>query len=334
VEVGHDEKLDGSTEDWTALRLTRRSTEGAPLKSDCIVTAMKVRNEILRLPYTLDYHRNIGVRHFYIVDNDSNDGTLEWLASQPDVTVFHSDLPLNESDAGARWYNFLLNSFGVGKWCLVIDADELFVFPECETTSLDRYAARLDDEGAEAVFSLMIDMYAKDAVPAIGYAPGHSFLRCCPYFDPEGYEFQTYDLEGITPRYMVRGGVRRRLFFDRGGDESPILNKVPLVKWRRGMEYWSGSHFLRPALTLSRSSGALLHFKFFADFLDRVEVEVERGVMFNAAMEYKRYRDRLQAVPELSLYGPQSVEYRDSEQLLRLGLLRGFDGTSTALKQG
>jgi Glycosyl transferase family 2 len=34
-----------------------------------------VRNENLRLPYFLDYHRSIGVARFFIVDNDSGDGT-------------------------------------------------------------------------------------------------------------------------------------------------------------------------------------------------------------------------------------------------------------------
>ena len=47
-----------------------------------------LRNEAVRLPYFLKYYRNMGINHFVFVDNDSTDGSLEYLAAQPDVSVW------------------------------------------------------------------------------------------------------------------------------------------------------------------------------------------------------------------------------------------------------
>ena len=48
---------------------TRAIGSGAIL---CFVT---LRNEAVRLPYFLDYYRALGVDHFLVVDNDSDDGS-------------------------------------------------------------------------------------------------------------------------------------------------------------------------------------------------------------------------------------------------------------------
>ena len=49
----------------------------------CFVT---LRNERVRLKYFLDYYRDRGVAHFFVVDNDSTDGGREMLAAEPDCS--------------------------------------------------------------------------------------------------------------------------------------------------------------------------------------------------------------------------------------------------------
>ena len=61
---------------------TKAITPGAIL---CFST---MRNEIIRLPFFLEHHRALGVDHFLIVDNGSDDGTTEYLAAQPDVSLW------------------------------------------------------------------------------------------------------------------------------------------------------------------------------------------------------------------------------------------------------
>ena len=58
---------------------------------DEIRAFMTVRNEALRLPSTLRHHRTLGVDRFFVLDNGSTDGTLDYLAGEPDVTRFEVD---------------------------------------------------------------------------------------------------------------------------------------------------------------------------------------------------------------------------------------------------
>jgi len=46
------------------------------------------RNECQSYAEWLAHHRNQGVNHFYIIDNNSTDGCLERLAAQHDVTIW------------------------------------------------------------------------------------------------------------------------------------------------------------------------------------------------------------------------------------------------------
>ncbi|MGD9511559.1 MAG: tetratricopeptide repeat protein, partial [Geminicoccaceae bacterium] len=46
------------------------------------------RNELLRLPWLLDFYRGQGVDRFFVVDNGSDDGSRDFLLAQPDVHLF------------------------------------------------------------------------------------------------------------------------------------------------------------------------------------------------------------------------------------------------------
>ena len=74
------------------------------------------RNEKIRLPYFLDYYRDMGVTHFLIVDNDSTDGTADYLADQPDVSVWLTKTSYKKSRYGVDWLNYLQSRYGHGHW--------------------------------------------------------------------------------------------------------------------------------------------------------------------------------------------------------------------------
>jgi hypothetical protein len=67
-----------------------------------------VRNEELRLPHFLDYHRKLGVDRFFIVDNASEDDAF---AAQPDVHVFFAPGSYAPSNCGVSWLNSLLSRY-------------------------------------------------------------------------------------------------------------------------------------------------------------------------------------------------------------------------------
>lgn len=298
-----------------------------PGNEDEIRAVLKVRNEVLRLPWVLEHHRRLGVDRFFVVDNGSTDGTVDYLLAQHDVHCFYTDSRFSESGGGRIWMNALLDAFGEGHWCLVVDADELFVFPAYESTGLRTLCAYLDQSGARAVFAVVLDMYASTSVKATRYSSGQSFLAACPYFDPEPYKLVPGK---FFPPFKLLGGVRERMFWQNRnrGFSPPTISTVRLVKWKKGQQYVS-NHSLTPPIALSEIWGALLHFKFLADFHARVVQEVARGEHYAGAREYRAYLEVMEQDPELTLHYEGSARYRDSEQLVQLELMR----TSKPYKQ-
>ena len=90
----------------------------------------------------------------------------------PDVHLFQTEASFAASGAGMRWTNRLLDAHGIGAWCLTIDADEVLVYPHCETAPLPVLTAYLDRCGAEAMVAPMLDLYAEVPLDEVRYAPG------------------------------------------------------------------------------------------------------------------------------------------------------------------
>ena len=141
--------------------LTRLDARPIPIRPDEIRCFATIRNEALRLPYFLDYHRGLGVDRFFVVDNASEDGSSEYLLSQDDVHVFFTDDSYAASQCGVGWLNELLNTHAVGHWALTLDADELLVYPLSERIGVHRLTSFLDRFQAHALVTYMLDMYSR-----------------------------------------------------------------------------------------------------------------------------------------------------------------------------
>ncbi|MCC6518992.1 MAG: glycosyltransferase family 2 protein, partial [Tabrizicola sp.] len=131
-----------------ALRRRRQLTpvadRTASLHARPILLFSTVRNERIRLPYFLSYYRRLGVEHFLIVDNGSDDGSREYLADQPDVSIWSASAGYKQSRFGMDWMMHLLRRHGHGRWCLTVDVDEFLVYPFCETRPLRALTDWLD----------------------------------------------------------------------------------------------------------------------------------------------------------------------------------------------
>ena len=130
--------LDGPAAAFAYYGLERRDTRPMDFGRRALLACVVVRNEALRLPFLLEYYRRLGVDRFLFVDNGSADGTLEFLLAQPDVHVWSTSFSFNQANFGSAWFEVLLSTYGVGHWCVMVDADELLVFPGCEEQALAR----------------------------------------------------------------------------------------------------------------------------------------------------------------------------------------------------
>lgn len=285
-----------------------------------LLSVVVVRNERLRLPYFLEYHRGLGIDRFLVIDNDSVDGSTELLLDEPDVHVFHTAQRYAASGYGVTWMNALLEAHASGHWVLTVDADELLVYPGCEEANLRELTSLLDYRHTDAMLTFLLDMYSDRPIHSTHYLAGTPFLKACPFFDADTYVWdETDQYRALVPS---RGGARARIFWgdsDRGRPP-PYLPKIPLVRWKTGRAYRASTHLL-PGASLADVTGALLHFKFFSDFPRRAAEEAARGEHWQGAAQYEIYRQVLEERPDLKMSYEGSVRYRSSGQLVALGLL-------------
>ncbi|MGR3640964.1 glycosyltransferase family 2 protein [Alterinioella nitratireducens] len=287
----------------------------------CFVT---LRNERIRLPYFLTYYRDRGVSHFIIVDNDSTDGTREYLAAQGDCSVWMSQGSYKRSRFGMDWLNALMRQYAHGHWCVVVDPDEFLIYPFCDTRPIPALTDWLDSSSIKSFGAMLLDMYPKGPITAQPYNEGQNPFDIACWFDSGNYMIERNWNYG---NLWIQGGPRARLFFDQNPERAPALNKIPLVKWNKGYAFASSTHMLLPrGLNLvfdewggEKASGVLMHAKFLDTFTTKAREELQRKQHYANSHEYKAYHSGLNEDP--NLWCKWSERYINWRQLEILGLM-------------
>ncbi len=311
-----------------ALRKSRELTSvqdnTKAIRPDDILLVSTMRNEQIRLPYFLEYYRGLGVDHFLFVDNGSTDGTSEYLTGMPDVSVWRTEASYQRAGFGIDWLNYLKRRYAHGHWVLVVDPDEFFIYPFCDTRPIRALTDWLDNSAIRSFSAMLIDVYPKGRVEDAVYQPGQDPLEIAHWFDSGNYTISQNPTYG---NLWIQGGPRARMFFADRPKKAPALNKIPLVKWHRKYAYVSSTHALLPR-GLNRvfetgggekASGALLHAKFLDTFGAKAQEELKRNQHYAESAEYKAYAEVLEDAPEL--WCKWSERYINWRQLEILGLM-------------
>ncbi len=304
--------------------LTQIANRTAGIQPRDILVFATLRNERVRLPYFLRYYRDLGVDHFVIVDNGSDDGSQEYLAQQPDISLWSTEKSYKRARFGMDWLNWLLRKYAHGHWCLVIDPDEFLVYPFCDTRPLRALTDWLDASSIRSFGAMLLDMYPKGPIDAQPYREGRNPFEIASWFDNGNYMIERNHRFG---NLWIQGGPRTRAFFTDSPEQSTALNKIPLVKWDRSFAFVSSTHMLLPrGLNLvydewggEKASGCLLHAKFLDTFGAKAAEELERKQHYAASHEYKAYHAQLKDNPDL--WCKWSEKYINWRQLEILGLM-------------
>ena len=336
-------------------RLDEQNIDESPEEIRAFVV---VRDEYAALPFLFSYYRSMGIKRFFFVDDHSDDGTRQYILAQTDAHVFVPSNSYRESNFGNEWLNLLLDAFGTGHWTLVVDADELLIYPHCEKVRLPDFCRYLDQEGSTALFVFLLDMYPDEDLSKAVCVPNKPFYDICSFFDSQ-YIFRR-DRQFIQngsqflPAEQAVGGPRLRKFYpwqrrtdlfsrlalkliincsNRAtfwrGDKphyAPALVKVPLIKWHKGCKRLSGHIVAKtPYGKIAEVTGAFLHFKFFANFHNKAKLEASRGQHYGGGQEYRRYLSYINKKPDISFMYEGSRQYINSNSVMKEGLIRTTD---------
>jgi len=275
-----------------------------------------VRNEMLRLPRFLDHYRKLGVRCFHIIENNSTDETAEYLRGQIDVTLHRTGESFTKKES---WIDLLLHRYGVGRWCLVVDADELLDYPDSDQVPLPELCRYLEEGGKNALHALLLDLYPQTPPQEVAYKPGTDYFTMEWFFDPP--EMMTkvprHFWKGSGLDYRFEGGMRERVFGIRN-----CCSKFPLFRFSKGMYLHDGQHYLEGA-HVSGLRGVLHHFKYLQDFVPHVREEARRGEHWRDGSEYKQYaRVMDEREGGVNFHFPGSIRYLEASQMEALGVTK------------
>jgi len=252
------------------------------------------------------------VDEFVIVDNDSNDGTTDYLLEQSDVTLYHTKRSYRDAQGGMQWMNGIISQKLPDHWCIFADADEFLITPKIESRGLSNVLDFMEENGDLAMQGFMLDMHGEKYDTALKGYTGKDLLRQYPYFNNSYLINDSIE----APYKEIRGGIIAKVF-----QQQDRLVKTPIIHTGNGIKYLSSSHVITPA-KISKMTGLFLHFKLTENFKPKIQEVLDRKQHFNAGEKYIQYDHRINSIQGVAgFFDENTIRYKDSNQLVTLGLI-------------
>lgn len=242
-----------------------KSTEKYLLHRDDLILICVVKNELQEMPIFFSHYRKLGIKRFVFIDNMSTDGTLQYLLDQEDTEVYR----VNEefcSFMKEGWINRILSMYGFNQWYLVVDADELIVWPRIKEISLKNMLNVFRKKRMRRPLAMMLDMYSNGLL--YNFSGEDIFKEYC-YCDKDSYYWQ----ENQRVNIMI-GGPRERAF-----KIKVWLSKTPLFYFKP-LEIFCCAHYMYPYQKYNDAKCpiVLLHYKFaFKENYNEMREYTRRG---------------------------------------------------------
>jgi hypothetical protein len=301
-------------------------------KDDEVTVFGVLKNEIYFLPHFLAHYRALGVGRFLFFDDKSNDGSREYLLSQPDCGLLEGNFEFKQlvdgKPFGTRLKQFVPERFLKDRWVLTADLDEFLILPSKFTSVVD-FCRALDADGLNHARGLMLDFFPKKLSDLKDTTLLDSPFDISPYFD----RLTVFDWPAgrqLPDRISFQDTIRTRMMLAMRGKRSvPAAwedgykpaspNKVPLVKWNSRTKLLSAHRFDMPISDANQV--VLAHFKFHPNWKGMLAQAIETETHYNASIEYKMLYEASQTLANHELLGHVTERFRSKEQLVDLGLL-------------
>lgn len=225
----------------------------------------------------IDHYINLGVKNFVFLDNNSTDDSIDKIKTLSKKYSIMSDIwsvPYEYNCfRSCGWRQQIMDTYGVNRWYLNVDSDEMFVFSDTKL-DISTYANDNLKNNIASVKAMMVDVYSDKPIFS------NKSIEDFRFFDARGYK------KIVNKHYGERiyGGPRSRIF-----GIKPSLQKVPLLYYT-GVEILANDHFLFPWHRNPQSvSSVLLHYKFLPGSLESYAEMAKSEIHWNQSKEYKRY---------------------------------------------
>jgi len=293
-----------------------------------------LRDEIIRLPFFFKYYKNIGIKHFIMIDNDSSDGSFQFLQNNTfdneiNITLYHTKDSYSKNNQGNLWREKIMKHYGENKWYLLVDIDELLFYDGADNNiKINEICKNCDDNGWNVFRSFCLDMYPNHKLNKLNYIPGESFFKYTPYFDHlnDHYTIKYNLYFKNDPEFLksskfyydsIMGGVRKRCF-----NHNSALTEHILFKYNNKMKIFAGTHQIGPKKMIKKSltRGIMLHFKWVSFNKDFIDKRIKENQMYDNSSDYKNYKKN--SVWDMNFFDKKySTKFIDSKQLKILNLL-------------
>lgn len=295
------------------VKLNLKKDFNASVDDNSIILICVVRDEFLLLDYFIKHYIEIGITHFIFVDNDSTDGTLDYLVAREDIEcmVYHTADSYAKNEYGISWVNEILNNYCKNMWCLVVDVDELLM-PR-GGMSLGDIRDDMEKNDSNVMVTCLIDFYPK-RFDEFKYVRGNNFLDHSNYYE-RLIKKDTLVYIAEDNSLVIKGGLRQRTL---GSEQEPVcLTKKSFFKfdWFGTHSLAVGMHWILPKDFISENystwkeyegwftanknirfhAGLLVvaHFKFIkSNIFDYFKERVRKNQDWDNSIEYRKYSER------------------------------------------
>lgn len=332
------------------------------LDPDKLTLFSTMKDEMGFLPAWIAHHRAIGFEQFLIWDDQSTDGSVEWLSTQPDTVVMQSRLSFGEElrvtmpdgrrrkeRAGTYFKMAVPQQFLAGRFVGYLDADEFLILPP-GSSSIAEVVSRLTDLGETAIAASLVEFFPSGSEGLIGALPqdfdglvaAYPWFQATPLIElrqgemprPVGPSktallYQAYSVQppvvrkGLRRIWMPRAEKRRQL-----AQTSPRY-KTPLI--RRTAASWAVGSHNASVPPVPDHMLTVAHFVFAAHFREKIETAIRRGAHAHGARKYHGYRlllERLDAAGPGGFLDDASKAFEGSAQFLECELMIWPQGPS------
>ena len=298
------------------FRVHHRSGPRDIADDDPIVFCL-LRNGMPWLASFLAHHRAVGFRHFVMLDNGSTDGTFEALMQEQGVTLLSTAAPYKAYENTLKRY--LVDRYGMRRWCLFVDIDEQFDYPERDNVSLSELTDYLDAQNANCVITQMLDMFADAPLSQLTIRGTSDLQSVFPRYELANIDARSYPFGEAGDIAMHWGGIRKAIF---GTDNG--LTKVSFFRNEPGLEPFVQWHHVKNG-RFADFSAVLFHYPFESGFEGKVREAVVSGRYgYHTTDEYRAYGARGD-VSELRIASEAALTFGGIQKLIDEGFLTVSD---------